>query len=255
MEDWSEGELQNFFIEIVTLTPTILPAVNILIDALDEAQDDDIRRMLDFIDQLGQYAISSDVKLRICLSSRYYPNITIQTGLFIFMEEVSEHTRDIERYVAANLRGVRAPQADMLREEVLRKSAGVFLCVVLVVQMLNKMSDQGKRPAAMSKELCSIPLDLHKLFANLVNSDVEDFEECITLLQWVVFSWEPLTPIELYQAIQQAHARSEMDEALVVDEDTAVNYMLNCSRGLVEFSSCRHDDQLDVQFTHETVRD
>ncbi|KAK5087547.1 hypothetical protein LTR70_006959 [Exophiala xenobiotica] len=257
--DWSEKELQNFFVEIVTLTPTILPAVNILIDALDEGQDDDVRPMLDFIDQLGQHATSSGVQLRICLSSRYYPNITIHTGLFIFLEKESEHTHDIERYVTAKFRGIRGSQIDMLREEVLRRSAGVFLWVVLVVQMLKKMCDQGKRPGVILKKLGSIPQDLHNLFANLVKPDDEDFEECITLFQWVMFSLEPLEPIELYLAIQQAHAPSEMDEARFMDQATAMNYILNCSRGLVEFSSDWNDrlasERLEVQFIHETVRD
>jgi len=263
VEDWSEEELQNFFIDISTFTPTILPAVNILVDALDEGQDDDVRRMLDFVDQLGQHATSSGVQLRICLSSRYYPNITIHTGLFIFLEKESEHTHDIERYVTARLRGIRGSQTDMLRKEVLRKSAGVFLWVVLVVQMLNKMCDQGKRPGVMLKTLGSIPQDLHNLFANLVNPDVEDFQECITLFRWVMFSLEPLEPIELYLAIQQAHAPSEMGEARFIDQATAMNYILNCSRGLVEFSgerngSLRRDRDvrwLEVQFIHETVRD
>lgn len=120
--------------------------------------------------------------------------------------------------------------------------------------MLKKMCDQGKRPGVILKKLGSIPQDLHNLFANLVNPDDEDFEECITLFRWTMFSLEPLEPIELYSAIQQAHAPLEIDEARLVDQATAMNHILNCSRGLVEFSNNSYNN-LEVQFIHETVRD
>jgi len=256
-EDWSEIELQNFFFKIFALPPAILRPVNILIDALDEGQNDDVRRMLDFLDGLRQRATLSAVQLRICLSSRYYPNITFESALFIYIDKESEQNRDIERYVAKKLGGNHGPKADELRKEVVGKAAGVFLWVVLVVQKLKEMYDHGKPPSVMLKKLSSIPQDLHNLFATLLNPNDEDFEERITLLQCVMFSLRPLTPIELHLAIQQAHAQSEMDETQDVNQVQAANYILNHSRGLVEFSTRKgyHQNRYEVQFIHETVRD
>src|SRR2546423_11466962 len=64
VEDWTEIELQNFFIEIVTTVG--LPPTFMFIDALDEGDEDDIRQMMAFFEDVGQRALSSLVWLRIC---------------------------------------------------------------------------------------------------------------------------------------------------------------------------------------------
>ena len=79
VEDWTETELQNFFIEVVTTSQ--LPPLAIFIDALDEGKEDDIRRTVAFFEEVGEHAISSGTMFRICLSSRHYPQISIQNGL------------------------------------------------------------------------------------------------------------------------------------------------------------------------------
>ncbi len=256
VEDWTEVELQGFLIETITATPTVLPPVNLFVDALDEGDEEDVSCMLKFLEQLGQRAVSSGVQLRICLSSRYYPNITIEKGLFIFLDKEAAHTRDIETYIAARLPDIRSSDV-ILREEVSRRSGGVFLWVILVVQMLVKMHNQGKRAAAMIKALGDTPAELHDLFARLVDLEGEGFQECVTLFRWVMFSMEPLTPIELYLAVHQAHAPEDMEDAQCVDAATATRYILTCSRGLIETIRLEHPDGVRtvfVQFIHETVR-
>lgn len=48
-----------------------------LIDALDECEEQQIRDMVEFLEHLGALAVSAGILLRICLSSRHYPHITV----------------------------------------------------------------------------------------------------------------------------------------------------------------------------------
>lgn len=49
------------------------------IDALDEAPEGDVRDMQSFFEELGARGMSGQV--RICFSSRHYPEISIKAGL------------------------------------------------------------------------------------------------------------------------------------------------------------------------------
>jgi hypothetical protein len=62
----------------------------------------------------------------------------------------------------------------------------------------------------------------------------------------------PLSPVELYLAIQSGFTFSSSEDATILSEETVGRYLLNCSRGLTEVT--RTKPPL-VQFIHETVRD
>lgn len=259
VEHWTETELQNFFIEVVSVTSEVRPRITMLIDALDEGQEDDIRHMLSYLECLAKYAVSASASLRICLSSRHYPRITVKKALSVIVEHEAGHKKDIQEYVMEGLRGIDDRQTFVLQTEVLKRSSGIFLWVVLVVQLLNTMCDRGEPSAVILKEVRSIPKNLHDLFAKLLKSSNEEPEACMTLLRWVMFSGRPLRPIELYLAIRQAHApQEEWSEAQCVDRTTATTYVLNCSRGLIEVSGSgvgRTRPTAKLQFIHESVRD
>ncbi|KAK5943293.1 hypothetical protein PMZ80_004300 [Knufia obscura] len=230
-----------------------------LIDALDEGQEDDIRHMLSYLECLAKYAVSASASLRICLSSRHYPRITVKKALSVIVEHEAGHKKDVQEYVMEGLRGIDDRQTLVLQTEVLKRSSGIFLWVVLVVQLLNTMCDRGEPSAVILKEVRSIPKDLHDLFAKLLKSSNKEPEACMTVLRWVMFSGRPLRPIELYLAIRQAHApQEEWSEAQCVDRTTATTYVLNCSRGLIEVSGSgvgRTRPTAKLQFIHESVRD
>lgn len=94
VEAWTETELQNFLLELAAIGE--LSHVNIFIGALDEGKDDDVRRMITFLEHLAQRSASTRTSLRICLSSRHYSHIRIRRGVTIILEDESNHSVDIE---------------------------------------------------------------------------------------------------------------------------------------------------------------
>ena len=209
-EAWTEPELQNFLIELVTTQQDLF--ITAFIDALDEGSSDDVRCMISYLENLTQYSTLAGTVTRICLSSRHFPTVTIRKGLSIVLENQPDHRRDIEIYIQQNLVGDDTPHIGDLRRQVRNRSAGTFLWVVLTITMLNKLYDQGKKPAAMLKKLSEIPQDLRDVFACSLFRDKEDIDECIALLRWVLYSLRPLSPAELYVAVQETCSSRDEDD-------------------------------------------
>lgn len=250
VEVWTEVELQNSLIQLVA-TPQA-PYITIFIDALDEDADDDTRQMVKFLEHLTNHPDPAARHLRICLSSRHYPLISVAKYRSLTIENQAEHDRDIESYIGDQLSGADSPDMISLRQIVREKSEGIFLWVVLVVRILTKPYDQGRDAATVRRRLLTIPPKRHDFFAQILFRNSDDLEECIVLLQWVLFSKRPLRLIELYHAVHYSLSSTKADELLAVALDVATRYLLSCSRGLVELTKTTRST---VQFIHETVRD
>lgn len=259
VEEWTETELQNFLITIVT-TRKSRPVV-IFIDALDEGKDDDVQQIVGFLERLSKHATTSACQLRICLSSRHYPYIKIKDSLSLVVEDQSGHNEDIRTYIRSTLADFEGSQEEELRQRLLKRSAGVFLWVVLVISVLNKAYQRGQKFTTILAKLEEIPSDLHSVFHQILSRDLEDIDKCYMLLEWVSFSMVPLTPVQLYSAMQQCCPAQELDNTTdTITSDEVTRYILHCSRGLVESvedtdSQHTHEKNLIVQFIHETVRD
>ncbi|KAK5102167.1 hypothetical protein LTR70_007477 [Exophiala xenobiotica] len=265
IEDWTETELQNFLLELAAAGE--LSHVNIFIDALDEGKDDDIRRMVGFLEHLTQRMAFTRTSLRICLSSRHYPHIRIRRGLNIILEDEPRHSVDIEAYVRKELTGDDGAWMQELRRKVCARSAGVFLWVVLVVIMLNEVYDRGRGLRAMLKKLDEIPSDLRQVYDKILSAASEEVHERIKLLQWVLVAKRPLRPSELYSAAHYACSSADMDDVVTLSQDRLNTWLVNCSCGLLETIEVAELDDADdleavhglegpvVQFIHETVRD
>lgn len=70
VDDWTIEELQSFLLQAVELLKE--NHIIIFIDALDECKEDDVRDMVGFLEDLGQEAITREISLNVCLSSRHY---------------------------------------------------------------------------------------------------------------------------------------------------------------------------------------
>lgn len=85
---WTKKGLQDFLGDVVTSAdPSDLC---IIVDALDEGeQEEDVRQMISFLVDLSVRALEPDslCQLRVCLSSRHYPHISIKKGLSLVVEE------------------------------------------------------------------------------------------------------------------------------------------------------------------------
>lgn len=247
---WHVDVVQNLFghaIERLGVRP-----LTCFIDALDECGEDQIRSMVDFFEHLGDVAASSGINFRTCFSSRHYPNITIEHSMPLVLEVQREHREDIAKYVNNKLRGT-GTLLEHVRRMICERSSGIFLWVILVVQILRKDFDRG-RMHVVERRLQEIPNGTDELFNDIITRDNEDVEGLILCLQWILFARRPLEPIELFYGVT---AGTDPDtiakhDPLYVGEDVLHKFVLNSSKGLAELTS---QPPQTVQFIHESVRE
>ena len=114
--------------------------------------------------------------LRICLSSRHYPKVSVRKNLELTVEGSEEHGRDIATYIAENLQG----HDDDIKAEVQEKAGGIFLWVAIAVSLLNKAYDDGWLEA-MRKALDEVPSDLEDVFNRLLRKDDAAMAETVRM--------------------------------------------------------------------------
>ena len=249
VEEWTTQELQDFLIEVLTI---IGHPLCVFVDALDEGKEEDVRGLISFLEELAMHAEEAGTKLRIGLSSRHYPHISVRRGLSLVVEDQLEHDQDIEHYIRKKLVSANSPRIDALRSELCSKAAGIFLWVVLVVPILNLVHDQGKGVDAMLERLKHIPQGLEGLFIEIIRETPEEEQLSVILLQWVLFSIRPLTPPELYLGVTRSSGFQDQQSQILPEHDSIAKYLLTCSRGLVEETKSKPPV---IQFIHETVRE
>lgn len=242
----SQEEELKYFLQSEPKKPQPKPLL-ILIDALDECDKSEVREVVSFLESLSINSIRAQTSLNVCLSSRHYPNISMKKTLELIVEHDAEHDQDIVRYVQHKLRMTDAE----IEQQLLRKASGVFMWVVLVVEMLNKAFDHGE-VRAMQKKLREIPSDLDEVFWTLLDKDNQDKQETILMLQWVLFGGRQLKAEELYFAVL---AGTEIEELEAWDRSRETGeiikrWITSISKGLIEIRNSG-----TVQFIHESVND
>ena len=91
--EWQVGELKSFLLsEMKKFQPKPLL---LLIDALDECNESEVREVVSFLESLSVNAVGAKTSLNICLSSRHYPTISMEKRLELIVEEEKEHDQDI----------------------------------------------------------------------------------------------------------------------------------------------------------------
>jgi hypothetical protein len=223
------------------------------IDALDECAEDDIRLAVEFFEELGELAISQDVKLSICFVSRHYPNITMQCCQTLNLDKLKEHHEDIRNFVKGKLRspGITSLTHAELTAEISGRSSGVFLWAALVVQLLNKKMDGGANRSQLIADLKAVPAGIEDLLKSIL-TDGSEF--LLPTLVWVLFSFELLSASGLHLAIKigAGHLTPEdLDQTETTQEQMHL-FILESSKGLVEFSKGYYPR---AQFIHESVRE
>jgi len=248
--EWREPELKDFLLSEIQQPQHRPEPLVLLVDALDECSEAHVRDVVAFLEQLSVTASSgTGAALSICLSSRYYPHISMKRYQELVVEARGEHNGDIATYVRDTL-----TRRDVeIEEGVLRKASGIFMWVVLVVAMLNIAYDEGK-VEAMQQKLREVPSDLDKLFWTILSRDNTDKHETVLMLQWVLFAKRPLKPEELYYATLGGTSIGSLgawDSARITSDDIR-RRIINSSRGLIEV---RKGWEGAVQFIHESVND
>jgi ankyrin repeat protein len=232
---WHESELKEFIRSVIKLKrpqPLLL-----LIDALDECEETEVRDVVSFLEDLSIRAAQKSFPLKICLSSRHYPSITMKKVLEIEVEKAPDHQVDIAKYTREVLK-VRDAE---IETKILRRANSVFLWVVIVVALLNKAYDEGQIKA-MRNALDEIPPKVEEFFSAILGPQTSNTVETISVLQWVLLSQRPLKPQELYAAVLQ-------DDLPTID--LIQRWITTSSKGLIE---PRKEDS-SLQFIHLSVSD
>ncbi|KAL4912062.1 hypothetical protein BDW62DRAFT_206857 [Aspergillus aurantiobrunneus] len=248
---WNIESLKELFQHAVqSLGQTSLVA---FIDALDECDEVQIRDMLRFFADIAESAVTAGVPFHVLFSSRHYPHITISRGLELVLEGQEGHSQDIRDYIDKELKIEDRNLASQIRSKLQEKASGVFMWVVLVVDILNKEHDRG-RDHALKRKLGEIPGDLHSLFRDILTRDQDDRDQLLLCVQWILFARQPLTPTQLYCVLLneiEPEALEDWSPGSITDKNVR-KFIVDCSKGLAETTMAKRST---VQFIHESVRD
>ncbi|CBF85596.1 hypothetical protein AN1806.2 [Aspergillus nidulans FGSC A4] len=244
--NWCIRDLKGLLLSVIQSLRN--QRVLLIIDALDQCRQDERGDTILFLQHLVDFAMASGAYLKVCLSSRHYPNLNITYGIELVLENQPEHHSDIRKYVESTITGVRSRAAKEVQDKICVRASGVFLWVHRVVPSLNeafKMGDMRKVQHLYDET----PHDLERIFTDILTSDEEDIDDLILCLQLVLLSSRPLSREELYFAISFADcglARRDID----LQTDTALDrFIVHVSKGLIEVVQSR------AQFIHESLRD
>ncbi|KAK4163034.1 hypothetical protein QBC43DRAFT_69902 [Cladorrhinum sp. PSN259] len=222
------------------------------VDALDECDELEVRDMVQFFEELAENATDQNIQFRICFSSRPYPYIDIRRGSLLTLEEESGHGEDLTRYVESRLRITNSQARKDLQFQILDKAAGIFMWIVLVVEILNNESSRGA--LALQKKLSEIPAELSELFRSMLARDKQSTESLKLCILWILLAERPLTPAEFRHALWAGLSEQGLVDAELPDDThmDAVKLVASSSKGLAEITKSK---QPIVQFIHESVRD
>ena len=172
------------------------------------------------------------------------------------LENWESHSNDISTYLSTKLKVGKGKQVQEIKAQILAKASGIFLWVVLVVQILNKEYDKG-RIHALHEQLQKISIKLNKLFKDILMRDGQNMQEFLLCIQWIFYAKWPLKREEFYFAVLSGQSPQfltawDVDEVTLQDME---RYILDSSKGLAEMTRSTSTSNPTVQFIHESVRE
>lgn len=87
---------------------------------------------------MGELTTSANISFLVCFSSRHYLHITLTKGLILVLEGQEGHSQDIISFLDSELKIKPEQLAEQIRMDLQEKASGVFLCLVLVVEILKQ---------------------------------------------------------------------------------------------------------------------
>ncbi|KAL7910083.1 hypothetical protein GGI35DRAFT_469022 [Trichoderma velutinum] len=250
---WDIETLQALFTHAVTQLGQ--RQITCFIDAVDECDISEVENMVEYFEDVGDQAAESQTKIYICFSSRHYPHIEIRNGLTLTLEDQPGHAEDLEKYVRSKSRAGNSKASQEVSAEILERASGVFLWVVLVVDILNREFRDG-RIFAVKRRLRELPDGLSNLFRDILCRDNHNMDDLLLCIQWILYAARPLTCEEYYFALVSGLDPSPENLVRYDQESTTPTdmelYLLSSSKGLAELVKSK---ARTVQFIHESVRD
>ncbi|KAM0709436.1 hypothetical protein Q7P35_003474 [Cladosporium inversicolor] len=207
-----------------------------VVDALDEGYEREVRSMIKFSRALIKSARLKSTSLGICFASRHYPSISVPGCDEIVVEDQTEHAQDISTYIHGTLNIDEELGKDRFVNLIEEKAQGIFLWVVLVINLLNEKFDHGATREQLHEALGETPADLDDLIRSIFKTGISD-ERLVPTLLWVLYDAKRLLKVsELYFAIQLSTGQitEQNCSSNQVELSTMQRYILSASKGLVE---------------------
>jgi hypothetical protein len=248
---WHKDGLEVLLYEAALSSPT--KQLSCYIDALDECGYSEAQEIMDFLGRMADARERIGLGMCVLVSSRHYPHVIFNSCQQITLEDQDEHKADISLYIGHKLQIGKSSQSLAIRKTIQERACGVFLWVVMIVQILNEDKARG-RVHLLNSHLNALPSGLHQLFGNIMRKERHEDRTLQLTFQWLLFASRPLRLEELYFALMTSESSNNADEWLR-DEVNVVdmaNFILDSSRGLVEIARSATPT---VQFIHESVRD
>ncbi|KAH8585985.1 hypothetical protein B0O99DRAFT_695912 [Bisporella sp. PMI_857] len=223
----------------------------IIVDALDECES--LAEVLDMLEQIVAWKIPG---LHLLVTSRELREITAcfdgSVRLYIAASEVD---RDIRAHVLNVLKTDRECRKwplevqQHVEERLMERCAGMFQWVFCQLGILRRCNNKS----SLDKALANLPLTLEETYNRILDGIPNMYkEETITTLQWLVYSFRPMTVQELAKALtinlKVRPPKYDPDKKLWTSE-----HLLDYCSSLV-----RQEDDGDVRvvsFSHQSVRE
>lgn len=263
---WSRTDLLQSFYRLASSGETA-PKFCVFVDGLDEYGGDH-EELVGVIRQLHS------MKIKICIASRPWNVFEEAFGqdrnLKLYMHELNE--RDIKIYANDKLRNraefrsldVAAPRAEEIIAEVVEKSQGVFLWVILVVRSLVEGLRNQDRLSQLEARLRHFPSDMEEFFGHMFNSIDPIYRSHTSHMFQVALEWERPLPASLYWILDEMEDDPDLPFTMPnipstvpqrVKQTEEIKRRINgrC-KGLLEVTFDKRADAV-VDFLHRTAKD
>jgi len=259
---WHERDLEDFFkIHVAGAAKTY--KMRIYVDALDECGKAAASNLVRFFTRLMNKVAFTNASLSICFSCRHYPDVALGNGLEVCIED--ENHDDIELYIQNTIENAVQDKetAEVIRDEVVRRSSGNFQWTVLVLPEVVDLYRNGYPLKIIKRRIQAIPSELEELYQELLKGVLdEDLPHSLRLMQWICFALRPLSLEELrfativdantpYQSISDCQNAEECGFAKT--DEQMKKRIRHLFRGLAEAK--QHENIWIAQFIHQSVKD
>lgn len=114
------------------------------VDAVDECGYSVAQNIIEFLQEFAGTAHSAGTHVHVLLSRRHYPNVAVEGCQQIVLEDQIEHQASIALYIQSRLRLGVSSQAHKIMSILQERASGVFLWVVLIIEILNEEKSRGR---------------------------------------------------------------------------------------------------------------
>lgn len=238
------GEIRKYFLDGIS-NACKKRSIVLFVNAVDEAGESSAKEIFRDLQQLLGSLNDHSCRLRVCLSCRHYPEIIIESGKVIVMENFNHE--DMARVVGMRIDRLHIfddSEKQKLKANVLQKSGRVFQWTSLVVDSIIHERVQGNPFQAALETIERVPMGLNLLYGALFTAGEQqcssrERKQRRALFQWVLFAHRPLSPKELRHALTLSQ---DTKHSLIQDYKNSSGFILpeDCetriktlSRGLI----------------------